>query len=118
MNRPEPGLSLQCRCVRVCDGDTVVVGFHRLPYEIKVRLIDVWAPELNERGGLDARNWLQNKLWASEDDLLVHVPIPKHHPNPLSHLTFDRVPAYLWAGDENLNEAIVAAGHATKNKKK
>lgn len=118
MSAPTPGISLPVQLVRVSDGDTVVVRLGNSAYEWRVRLIGVWAAELNTIKGIEARAWLQNKMWASEHELLLHVPLPRNPVNLLANLSFDRIPGYIWAGEENLNEAIVAAGHATKTKAK
>jgi endonuclease YncB( thermonuclease family) len=59
----------------VHDGDTVTVvldqGFGDTK-RIKVRLLGVYAPELNETGGTDCRNFVKEWFNAQPFRLVVH----------------------------------------------
>ena len=120
--RPAYGLSLRVEYDHCRDGDTVVV---RLPHSERIwvlRLIDVWCAE-TKRGpsaervkGKAAKRFAESVL-EQTDELSVYIPEPHDAVNLLANLTFDRIPSWLFvASDRTLNDMLVEAGHATKEK--
>jgi endonuclease YncB( thermonuclease family) len=96
------------------DGDTVYVTPHGGILEWPIRLIDCWAPELSEAGGIEARDHCRKLLAAAAGKLWLFIPPPRHQKWPLADLSFERVPGYVWLNETTtLNEAMIAAGHAT-----
>src|SRR5690606_8515746 len=117
MKLPDYGICLPVKVVRVIDGDTVEVKLPRSTYQWKLRLIDCWAPELNTAAGKQAKAAAQEFVKGATCS--VYIPAPRHFPNLLKNLTFDRIPAHLFiAPDLTLNAAMVLAGYATKTKPK
>lgn len=122
MTRPPFGLVVPCVLESIRDADSVVVRIPGSAINWALRLCDVWAPELRSRNQLEreiahkGKRWLQEKLEDTDPAILaVQIPLPKGA-NILASLTFDRVPAYLWAGDELINETIVRLGYASSKK--
>jgi len=84
----------------------------------RLRLKDVWAPELNQPGGVEAKEWVQ--LWVAdveiagtgEWDFLVET---FKSARGEERRTLGRYVAVVWdaARGACLNEDIVAAGMAT-----
>lgn len=120
--RPPVGLTLRMEFVRARDADTIEARVHGSAYIFALRLIDVWAPELTDA---DARRKLVSesgrdfvtRRCQSAAPLTVFVPLSGSD-YPLRALTFDRVLAWVWVGDEKetLNRQVVRAGFASSTR--
>lgn len=119
MTRPPYGLCLPCRCIRVIDGDTVIVSLPGSSREWTIRLLDCWAPEMDTPQGRRARDFLVHHL-DDVDDLAIFVPAPKNPIRVLQSLvSFDRVLAHVFLPDgRDISSIMVAGGLATKDKPK
>jgi len=117
VTRTPYGLCLPCRCVRVIDGDTVIVSLPGSHREWRVRLLDCWAAELDTPQGRRARDFLVHHLDGA-DDLALFVPAPKDPLRLLSSMvSFDRVLAHVFLPDgRSVSEVMVAGGLATAGK--
>lgn len=106
----EPAISLPATVKSVYDGDTMRV---RVTFEMPVRLRDCWAPELNEKGGIDSRNHLRLLCPAGS---LVVVRIPFHE--DVSHmLTMGRVVGdILLKNGQSAAKVQVSSGNAAISK--
>jgi endonuclease YncB( thermonuclease family) len=94
------------------DADTPTFSATDGLLSLRFRLIGVQAWELDEEGGLAGRDFVREKLREYVDRTTVWIPPPTHPDNPLADLTFGRIPAYVFLGDDGtLNEAIVKAGY-------
>jgi len=98
----------------VIDGDTVEaevdLGFH-ISFRMILRLIGINAPELRGSSrpqGLTSRDYLQH-LIQTHTDSTSHLMIRTKKD---ATEKYGRCLATLIAGDVNLNEAMIAAGHA------
>jgi endonuclease YncB( thermonuclease family) len=104
------------------DGDTAVVRV-RTGQKLAVRLLDCWAPELCDPGGVDARAHLATILEQAQR-LVLHVPLVEDRDSDgvlsvaelLHAFSFDRVLGRLFADGRDVSELMVAAGHATAAK--
>lgn len=114
---PRHGFCCPVALRRVRDADTVEVSIPGSPFVWAIRLLDVWAPELDG----DARSiaqrgkaWLEDYLRAADPaDLALFVPLPRGE-NLLKQLvTFDRLLGELWHGDTLVNRLIVVKGFAS-----
>lgn len=116
MNLPPYGLCLPAKCVRVIDGDTVVVSLLGV-MDWHIRLIGCWAPEKNHPLGVKAAEFAEAMIGDS-DAISVWIPAPEHlKKNLLGHLTMERVPGHLFIGtEETLAEKIIRAGLAWSTK--
>ena len=109
-NQPPPGLQPSCPralglCIvrnvtRVIDGDTLVVEG-----ELHIRLVLVNAPELNQTGGPESRDYLRSlcdgtRALVDEDDFQIGQD------------PYGRVLAVVTCAGMNANAAMIASGHA------
>ncbi len=49
--------------VKITDGDTIHVKWSEREKPVRVRLRNIAAPELNERGGIESASWLKNQIF-------------------------------------------------------
>lgn len=119
---PEPappvGWTTSARVVSVYDADTVVIEIRR---ELRVRLLECWAPEIRTRDqaekirGYAARDFAR-ALIPEGSPVTLHVPA---HGAELAQVwSMGRVLGSLWipGDDRPLARRIVEAGHATATK--
>ena len=52
--------SFTAKVVKVTDGDTIRVKWDERDFTFPIRLSELAAPELNERGGVKAQRWMSN----------------------------------------------------------
>lgn len=119
---PPRGLVTEAVIVEVYDGDTVTV--QPLLPEMRIRLLDCWAPEIRTRDaaekvrGYESRDHLRTLLPTGER-VTLHIPTSDRLQDSL---TLGRVLGRLWRdtdGDGKLDDASrlqVQAGHATRTK--
>lgn len=98
----------RCRIIRVVDGDTVHadidLGFdsHQL---MTLRLAGINAPELPTLEGVAARQWLVDRLTAAGWQVIIRTLKDRRE-------KYGRYLATLYIEGVDVNEAMVAAGHA------
>ncbi len=120
---PSPGWTIQARCLRVIDGDTIEVEVRRV---IRVRMLDCWAPEskLDPRISQSDRETEKFAGQASKEnlrrlaegrDLIVQIPSGE---DVAKSITMGRWLGNVWVvGDgESLAEKQVKGGFAETNK--
>lgn len=112
----EPSIVLPAECIRVIDGDTIVVRSSILYH---VRLIDCWAPESRTKNTAEKAKGLLSKARMAElaqkgNKLTVAIPIG----DDLSDsITLGRILGRVWLEDgRELSEIMVTEGLATKSK--
>jgi len=62
--------SFKGECVRVIDGDTIMVRWYGRNFDFPVRFNNINAPEMSE-GGKEAKSWLKNRIEGQTIDVLV-----------------------------------------------
>ncbi|HMA11962.1 MAG TPA: thermonuclease family protein [Steroidobacteraceae bacterium] len=87
------------RVTRVIDGDTLDVLL--ASGRIRVRLHGIDAPERNQPGGSESRQWLQQRVL--DQQVLLE---------PVSQDRYERMVAVVYLGDEILNRELLRAGQA------
>ena len=112
---PAPSIVLDGECVRVIDGDTIVV---RSTIEYHVRLIDCWAPEARTKDPEEKQRGLAAKTRMNElahtQKLRIAIPIGGEVGDSI---TMGRVLGRAWLNDgRELSEIMVNDGLATKSK--
>ena len=60
----------RAKVVKVHDGDTITVRWHRRNFDFPVRLLGIDAPEMNEGGG-KSQKWLEGIVLNEEVDVLI-----------------------------------------------
>lgn len=108
-------LNLPAKIVKIHDGDTVTV---EIAFEVNVRMLDCYAPELNTDDGKAAKKFLEEKL-NTEKEVYVKIPFSKKIGKSIS---LSRFLGYIYQdvdGDgepDNLSEVMVKAGFAKQKK--
>jgi len=64
--------SFSARCVNVHDGDTITVQWRERDFLFPVRFGDTAAPELNEDGGKEAQQWLEQRILDKDVEIIVN----------------------------------------------
>lgn len=109
---PRGTISVPCEVVEVYDGDTMTV---RVSVDLRVRLLDCWAPELKTRDaaekvkGVAAMEHLR-KLAPSGAKAQLTIPLNGDRLDDI--LTFGRVLGRVSVDGKDLSEQQVKAGHA------
>jgi endonuclease YncB( thermonuclease family) len=98
---PAFGASLQGKVTKVFDGDSLLFQPAGGGKPLELRLKDIDAPEICQPGGPESRDYLQEVV----KDKLVRVET-----GPAD--AFGRTLAVLSVDDMNLNQRLVAEGHA------
>ena len=60
-----------CKVVKVHDGDTVSVRWNKRIFDFPIRLANIAAPELSEKGGHEAQSWLEEVLLDQEVKVIL-----------------------------------------------
>lgn len=112
---PQTATTVECRVVRVLDGDTVEVEVRQL---YRVRLLDCWAAETkgdSKEAGLAAKEHLRNYIGQTGMNGVLSVP---WHEDSQRSWSMGRMLGNIWLNgqDKSLSEVQVEAGHATKEK--
>jgi len=87
------------RVTRVIDGDTLDVLL--ATGRIRVRLQGVDAPEHDQPGGQESKQWLQQRI--QDRDVLLE---------PVSQDRYERMVAIVYLEEANLNRELLRSGHA------
>jgi len=61
----------RAKVMRVHDGDTVTLRWTERNFDFPIRFINIASPEISERGGIESRDWLENKVLNAEVD--IHI---------------------------------------------
>ena len=59
------------RVVKVTDGDTIRVEWSERDFDFPIRLFDLAAPELNERGGKKSHRFMEKQIMGKEVDIIL-----------------------------------------------
>ena len=92
------------KVVKVTDGDTIRVTMDERNFSFPVRFLDIAAPELNEEGGVEARNFLKSEIEGEE------VTIQIDNRNRVGK--WGRLLGRVTHGGMNINEVMVSRGFA------
>lgn len=57
---------------RIVDGDTIRVNCDFRDFNFPVRLLNIDAPELDESGGLESKNWLKEQILGEEVYIIIN----------------------------------------------
>lgn len=110
-----PGLTLDARCIRVLDGDTIECE-SKVTY--RVRLIDCWAPETRTSDVAEKQRGLRskNRMVQLADGKPLRITIPLTG-DLTDATTLGRILGRAWLEDgRELSEIMVEEKLATKTK--
>lgn len=57
--------------VEVIDGDTVKLRWSERDFDFRLRMAELAAAELNEKGGEEAKKWLEDQIFGKTVDILI-----------------------------------------------
>lgn len=110
-----PAITLDARCVRVIDGDTIKC---ESTVKYQVRIIDCWAPESRTKNLAEKRRGLKSKArmvqLAYDKPVRVSIPLTG---DLTDSTTLGRLLGHVWLEDgRELGETMVSEGLATATK--
>ena len=59
------------KVVKITDGDTIWVKWRERDKPVVVRFFDTAAPELDEKGGVESRSWLEKQIMGEEVQVII-----------------------------------------------
>ena len=92
--------------VKVSDGDTIRVKCDFRDFNFPIRFIDVAAPEMDERGGEEARDWLASKILGEEVDIIIN---PKNRVGKWGRLLGQVFHRGMDLGEEEINKGLAVS---------
>ena len=63
--------NFMAKVVKVTDGDTIRVMWDERDFDFPIRMQDLAAPELNERGGIESQKWLENLILGEDVEIIL-----------------------------------------------
>ena len=93
----------RAKVVKVTDGDTVRVEWDERDFDFPIRIANLAAPELDERGGPVAQSFLEKEILGKNVDIfLTKLRVEK----------WGRLLAYIIHRGMNMNELMINTGNA------
>ena len=62
---------IRVKVVSVHDGDTIRVLWEQRDFTFPIRLHNLAAPELNEKGGPESQSWLESQIMGEDVDIIL-----------------------------------------------
>ena len=91
----------RAKVVKVSDGDTIRVETQFRDFSFPVRFLDIDAPEKDEVGGLESKEWLEDQILGEE----VEVRITENRVDK-----FGRLLGHIISGGLDMGEASLRQG--------
>ena len=66
------GEDFSATVVKVHDGDTVTLSWVERDFDFPLRFENIAAPELDESGGKDSQQWMENRILGKEVDIKIN----------------------------------------------
>ena len=63
--------NFMAKVVKVTDGDTIRVMWDERDFDFPIRMQDLAAPELDERGGIASQKWLENLILGEDVEIIL-----------------------------------------------
>lgn len=63
--------NFRARVVKVTDGDTIRVVWDERNFSFPIRIVNLAAPEMDERGGKESQSWLEHLIFGKDVDVIV-----------------------------------------------
>lgn len=88
------------RVTKILDGDTILIG----PYDDRLGLVGIKAPDLGQNGSFDSRNYLANRTMYK----LIQIDVDNKRPKDID----DRILAVVYIDGVNINKEMLCKGYA------
>lgn len=98
------------RVVKVHDGDTITLRTNFRDFDFPLRFLNTNAPELNEVGGKESKEWLAERIEGKEVEIKIN---PKQRVGK-----YGRLLGIVMCAGLNMNDASIREGMATEFKNK
>lgn len=95
----------EAEVVKVHDGDTITVRASFRDFDFPIRFIGTNAPELNEPGGKESKDWLEERIQGKKVQIIVNS---KQRVGKFGRLLGDVI-----HGGMSMNEISIIEGKAT-----
>ncbi|MHA1353756.1 MAG: thermonuclease family protein [Candidatus Heimdallarchaeota archaeon] len=95
--------NFQAEVVKIIDGDTIRVRWSERDFDFPIRLSKIQAPEMNEKGGKEARNWLEKRLSGAKVEIIPDKQRVGRRGRILGEIIHQGI---------NINEELLNIGHA------
>jgi len=92
------------KVVKVTDGDTIRVLWGERDFDFPVRLSDISAPEMNEQGGREGKEWLKRQIFGKEGYIQIDMD------NRVSR--WGRILGEVFHEEMSMNKSLVDEGLA------
>ena len=92
------------RVIKVSDGDTIRAKTNFRNFNFPIRFAKIAAPELDERGGLESKKWLESQILNQDVEVIVNV---KNRVGKFGRLLGEVLFRGMNMGEESINQ-----GHA------
>ena len=94
---------ITARVVKVTDGDTIRVEWSERDFDFPVRMADIAAAELDEKGGPESQSWLEKQILEEEVTII---------PTKSRVEKWGRLLANVLFFGRDMSQESIAAGHA------
>lgn len=103
---PHPQITetFHAEVVKVHDGDSISVRWEKRDFDTKVRIDEINTPELNEPGGHEAREWLEERILNKTVEIQL---------NPKRVEKWGRILGTVHSEGMSVGEELIIHGHAT-----
>lgn len=96
--------NFEARVVKVTDGDTIRVKAEFRNFDFPVRFINTAAPERDEPGGKESRNWLEELIFGEDVEIEI---------DPYNRIgKWGRILGKIKVMGMDVNQMSIDAGHA------
>lgn len=96
---------ITAKVVKVTDGDTIKVEWSERDFTFPIRMADIAAAELDERGGPESQSWLETRILNKEVTII---------PTKARVEKWGRLLANVLLLGMDMSAQSIDAGHATK----
>ena len=62
----------RAKVVKVTDGDTIRVEWQERNFDFPIRIANLAAPELDEKGGIESQKWLSKQILGEEVEIILN----------------------------------------------
>ncbi len=93
----------RARVIQVTDGDTIRVEWSERNFSFPIRLANLAAPEIKEKGGPQSQKWLEGKILNKDIDIALTRTRVEKWGRLLAYVIFDGI---------NISEEIINNGFA------